>query len=381
MLFSTIPGLEETKEKLITATKINHLAHALLFHGREGSPNLALALALATYINCQQPGDTDACGNCPSCLKMQKLVHPDLNFSFPLPGAKKNNKSEEEDADNKQLDALSLWRSFALENTFGNLYDWNIHAGFERNLSISKGAAKQIIKTLSLKSFEGGYKMMLIWSPETMHPAAANAILKILEEPPEKTIFLMVTHHADNLLTTILSRTQKIMVRGFNEEEIKNHLVEQELCTADAANKVAAVSDGNMREAIKRSQELEDQNTAFFRDWLRECYSAELNNIIAFTEKIFEMGKEAQKSLILTGINTMREGLLNRSQLDKLMKSHDQDREFIVNLSKNVLSDRKISLIYELLNDCHYYIDRNANIKIMFLDLSFNLIKILKSKQ
>ncbi|MEX0882364.1 MAG: hypothetical protein WDZ72_02715, partial [Cyclobacteriaceae bacterium] len=304
MLFSSIPGLEETKEKLITATKNNHLAHALLFHGKEGSPNLALALSLATYILCHEPGEKDACGICNSCLKMKKLVHPDLNFAIPLPGSKKKDKEkdkeEEEDA-KKQVDDISMWRTFALQKTYGNLYDWSIHSGHEKQLGISKGAAKRIIKTLSLKSFEGGYKMMLIWYPENMHPNAANALLKILEEPPAKTIFMMVTQQPDALMNTILSRTQKIMVRGFSDDEIKDYLIKNGLCTEEAAAKIALLTDGNMREALILSQELEDNSTFFIRDWLRACYMGDINQMLGFSEKIVEMGKEAQKSLLLKG--------------------------------------------------------------------------------
>lgn len=183
MLFSSIPGLEETKVKLINAIQNDHLAHALLFHGKEGSPSLPLVLAMATYINCANPAADDACGKCPSCVKMGKLVHPDLNFAMPLPAAGKKD-------DEETTDLLSSWRNFVLKNPYGNLQDWNYHLAINKPLSITKGAAKQIVKTLSLKSFEGGYKMMLIWSPETMHVAAANALLKVLEEPPEKRFSL-----------------------------------------------------------------------------------------------------------------------------------------------------------------------------------------------
>lgn len=379
MLFSSIPGLGDTKEKLINAIKNDHLAHALLFHGKEGSPNLSLALALATYVNCNDPGESDACGKCPSCLKMEKLIHPDVNFAIPLPAPPKKKGKEKEESEEGKIDYLAFWRSFVREKTYGNFQDWNAHLAINKPLSISKSAAKEIVKTLSLKSFEGGYKMMVIWAPETMNLSSANALLKILEEPPAKTLFLMVSQQHENLLTTILSRTQKIHARNFSDEEIQNFLVKSGLSNTVAAQQIAPLADGNMREAILLSQNVEDKNTLLFRDWLRDCYSVDISSLLRFSEQVSASGKEAQKSLILTGVNVIRESLLNRAQLPNLMRTNDTDREFIVKFSSTVLNDEKLTKIYTLLNDAHYHLERNANSKILFLDLAFSLAKIIKS--
>ena len=380
MLFSSIPGLEETKEKLVNAIKKDHLAHALLFHGKEGSPTLSLALALATYVNCTQPGESDSCGTCPSCLKMEKLVHPDLNFVMPLPAPPKSKEKEKEpDANDEKVDHLASWRSFVREKTYGNFPDWNAHLGSKKPLSISKNAARQIVKTLSLKSFEGGYKMMLIWAPETMHPSAANALLKILEEPPAKTLFLMVSQHPETLLTTILSRTQKIHVRSFSDEEVQSFLIRSGLSSTVAAQQIAPLADGNLREAIQLSQNVADKNTLLFRDWLRDCYAVDIPALLRFSEQLSFTGKEAQKSLLLTGVNVIRESLLNRAQVPELMRTDEADREFIVKFSSSVLTDEKLSKLYTLLNEAHYHIERNANAKILFLDLAFSLARIIKA--
>ncbi len=379
MLFSSIPGLGDTKEKLINAIRNDHLAHALLFHGKEGSANLSLALALATYINCQDPGESDACGKCPSCLKMEKLIHPDVNFAIPLPAPPQKKGKEKEESEDKKVDYLASWRSFVREKTYGNFQDWNAHLGINKPLSISKSTAKEIVKTLSLKSFEGGYKMMLIWAPETMNLSSANALLKILEEPPAKTLFLMVSQQHENLLTTILSRAQKIHVRNFSDEEIQHFLVKSGLSNTVAAQQIAPLADGNMREALLLSQNVEDKNTQLFRDWLRDCYSVDISSLLRFSEQVSASGKEAQKSLILTGVNVIRESLLNRAQLPDLMRTNDTDREFIVKFSSTVLNDEKLTKIYTLLNEAHYHLERNANSKILFLDLAFSLAKIIKS--
>ena len=378
MLFSSIPGLAEIKEKLIVAVRSNHLAHALLLHGPEGSANLRLAMALATYLNCENQGENDACGSCGSCKKMAKLVHPDVNFTFPIPSKTPKEDNKEEDA--KSFDILASWRAFVLQSVYGNLQDWIAFNGFTKQLNISKAASKNIIQTLSLKSFEGGYKIIIIWCPEMMNASAGNTLLKVLEEPPGKTLFLLVANRPDQLLNTILSRTQKILVRAFTDQEIKEHLVKEGLCGGEAALQVASLADGSMRAAYRLIEQVLDENTARFRDWMRICYVLDINDIVSQADQCRPQDKEAQKALLLTGMNIMRECLLNKSQLDSLMRTASSDRKFIEDFSRNVLTEEKIFSIYQLLNDAHFHLERNANPKIVFLDLSFNLARVLRKK-
>lgn len=377
MLFSSIPGLDELKDKLITAVKTNHLAHALLLYGPEGSANLKMALALATYLSCNDRGEHDACGVCDSCQKMGKLIHPDLNFTFPVPSKTKDEDKEEEGKNN---DMLASWRKFALDSGYGNLQDWVAHNTFTKQLNISKAAAKNIIQTLSLKSFEGGHKIVLIWCPELMHISAANALLKVLEEPSGKTLFLLVASQPDLLLNTILSRTQKILVRSFTDAEIREHLLRGGFCGQEAAMQVAPLADGSMREAYRLVDQVVDENTAKFRDWMRICYNLDINAIVSQVESFSQQDKESQKVLFLTGLNTLRESLLNKSQLDQLMRAAPSDRKFIEDFGKNVLTEEKIMALYQLLNDSHYHLERNANVKILFADVSFSAAKILRKK-
>lgn len=380
MLFSSIPGLGEVKEKIIQAVKTNHLAHALLFHGPEGSPNLKMALALATYMHCQNPGEKDSCGQCASCQKMAKLVHPDMNFAFPVVGG--DSKDDEDPNKEKKVDFTASFRNFSIATPYGNISDWIYHNGFEKKqLNISRNAGRQIIKTLSLKSFEGGYKIMLIWAPEYMHPASANSLLKILEEPPEKTVFMLVTSSPERLLTTILSRTQKIMVRAFNDEEVMSHLLSDGLCSREAAVQIAPLADGNMREAYRMVDQVEDQNTVLIRDWFRACFLLDINVIFEFVEKFSGKDKESQKSLLLSGINVVREVMLDKSKAPELMRSVESDRDFIHKLGVNVLNEEKLSAIYEALNESHYHLERNASAKIMIADLSFKIYRIMKASE
>ncbi|MCH7411295.1 hypothetical protein MM239_18010 [Belliella sp. DSM 111904] len=376
MQFSSIPGLDEVKERIINAVKSNHLAHALLFHGPEGSANLQMALALSTYLHCQNPSETDACGICPSCQKMAKLVHPDMNFVMPAPGDEK-----EDDDKKKKVDFVASFRDFAIHQPYGNISDWIYFNEIDKKqLNISKGSARNIMRTISLKSFEGGYKIMMIWGVEYMNTAAANALLKVLEEPPEKTLFLLLTSQPEQLLTTILSRTQKVMVRAFSDQEIKDHLVSEGMSSREAAEQIAPLADGSMREAYRMIDQVQDENTLQIRDWYRDCFSLSISKLISRADDFSKKDKEAQKSFLLTGLNVLREVMLSKSQLIALMRSGAEERDFIEKLGIHVLDADKIADMYTQLNTSHYHLERNASAKILFTDLSFQLARILRRK-
>jgi DNA polymerase-3 subunit delta' len=377
MQFAAIPGLPETKEKLLNAVKLNHLAHALLFHGPEGSANLTLALALASYLYCEQKSDTDSCGTCGSCQRMSKLILPDLNFAFPVVASSKEEDGDEEGNDGKS-DPLGNWRKFVLGQPYGNVHDFIYFNGFEKKqLNITKAAARKMIQTLSLMSFEGGYKIMLIWAPEYLHPSAANSLLKIIEEPPAKTLFLLVTSQADQLLTTILSRTQKILVRAFSDEEVSSHLVETGRCEAKAAAQIAMLADGNMRTAFQLIDQVEDQTVRQLRDWFRLCATKNLKEIFQLSEDFHKADKESQKSLMLAGLNVTREILLKNLDLDHLLRTTDEDRTFINNISKKMLTEEHAVQLYETFNAAHYHLERNGNAKMIFTDLSMEILLMM----
>jgi len=377
MQFSAIPGLPETKEKLVNAVKFNHLAHALLFHGPEGSANLTLALALATFMYCENPSENDSCSTCSSCQRMKRLVMPDLNFAFPVIAKEKDDDDEEE-----KTDILTNWRKFVTAQPYGNVHDFIYFNGFEKKqLNISKASARKIIQALSLMSFEGGYKIMLIWAPEFLHPSAANALLKIIEEPPAKTLFMLVTSQADQLLTTILSRTQKISVRAFSDDEIKAHLVSTGLCDSKSAEQIAMLADGNMREAYRMIDQVEDKQVAQIRDWFRLCVAKDLKEIFELADKFHKEPKEAQKSLMLTGLNVTREILLKNFELDSLLRTTEEDRKFIDAISKKVLNENHAMKLYDSFNQAHYHLERNGNAKMIFTDLSMDILVMMAQKR
>jgi DNA polymerase-3 subunit delta' len=377
MQFAAIPGLPETKEKLLNAVKLNHLAHALLFHGPEGSANLTLALALASYLYCEAKTETDSCGTCSSCQRMNKLILPDLNFAFPVVASSKE-EDEDEDGKDEKTDLLGNWRKFVLGQPYSNIHDFIYFNGFEKKqLNITKAAARKMIQTLSLMSFEGGYKIMLIWAPEYLHPSAANALLKIIEEPPAKTLFLLVTSQADQLLTTILSRTQKILVRAFSDEEVSSHLVDSGLCDSKAAAQIAMLADGNLRAAYRLIDQVEDQTVRQLRDWFRLCATKNLKELFLLSDDFHKADKESQKSLMLAGLNVTREILLKNLDMDHLLRTTDEDLAFITNISKKVLTEEHALQLYDTFNAAHYHLERNGNAKMIFTDLSMEILLMM----
>lgn len=380
MRFAEIPGLPETKEKLINSVKNNHLAHALLFHGPEGSATLPMALSLATYLYCENPGESDSCGVCSPCQRMQKLILPDLNFAFPKITKSKSAEESEKEEDDK-VDLLANWRVFATDNPYGNIHDYIYFNGFEKKqLNISKNSARKIIQALSLKSFEGGFKIMLIWGVEYLHSSAANALLKILEEPPEKTIFMLITSDSEKLLTTILSRTQKVMIRAFTDDELKNHLIASAGMDEAGAEQVAILADGSLREALRLQDNTQDEQIAKIRLWFLACYQKSLKEIFAMAEAFGKADKEAQKSLLMSGIHVLREILLKNLSVDQLMRTRNDDRGFVDKISGTILNADHIESLFEAFNQAHFHLERNGNAKLIYTDLSMDILLLMARK-
>ncbi|MDN4164518.1 DNA polymerase III subunit delta [Cytophagales bacterium LB-30] len=370
MLFSDIPGNEKVKGQLIAAYARNHVAHAQLFSTQVGGAGLAMALAFATFLNCENKQENDACGSCASCHKNAKLIHPDVHFVYPVANFEKKEISTH---------YLPEWRSFVLSQPFSDEVKWAQHAGIEnKQINIAREESRQVVQHLSLKPVEGGYKFMLIWLPEYMNSSSANAILKILEEPPAKTIFLLVTQEAENLLTTIRSRTQMVQILPFTDEEVANHLIKTKELSPDKARHIAQMVEGNMSQALSLSAELEDQRTLVVHDWLRLCYAMAVQELVPLADQFAQMNKTAQKALLNYGLSLMRDSLIALSGSDSLLKSSEEDKAFISRF-KTVLSLEKIEAISKAMDQALYHSERNANAKILFLGLSLELSAIFKS--
>lgn len=375
MRFSDIHGLEETKTHLIQGVKNNHVAHAQLFAGIEGSAVLPMALAYATLLNCEHPLENDACGECPSCTKNIKFVHPDTHFIFPVSGTK--------DVAGPQANSsafMQSWRTFLLNNPYGNIEDWaEAYGGENKQAAISTKESRGIIEKLSLKAFEGKHKIMLIWLPELMHPSGANAILKILEEPSEGTVFILVTTQPDRLLATIRSRTQMLRVPSFTDTELVSLLKSENGIDDAKAAQIANLADGSLRHAIELKNEVEEDSHEMFRGWMRKCFNNDFASLVDLSEKFSGLNKFTQKSMLVYGINILRESLVANLAEGGLLRVIGEERNFAANFNK-VVDVEKVSSISTQLSESHYYLERNANPKILFMNLSIQIAKIFNKK-
>ncbi len=377
MRFLDLPGLEDIKEGLFRNVESGRIAHAQLFSGKPGSANLSLALAYATLLNCEHPENGDACGKCPSCLKNEKFIHPDLHFAFPVSPVKSITGK-----DVVSNSFIGSWREFLKQNPYGGPVEWSAYYGGEdKQLNISKEESRNIIKSLSLKAFEGKYKIMIIWLPEYFHQAAANAILKILEEPPEKTVFLLVANDYEQLLSTILSRTLLIRIRSFHDDEIRMYLMKRLGIEETKAIRWAHIASGDMNEAIRLAAEMEDDSHALFREWMRDCWAAAYDDMVEMADHFNKMKKIEKKSLLQNGLNIMRASLA-QGYLDEAgtMPADEKNRQFLGKFSK-VLNIDVIEKIYNELNKSYYHLERNANPRILFLSTSLNIAGIFKKSR
>ncbi|GAB3549411.1 DNA polymerase III subunit [Spirosoma fluminis] len=381
MQFSEIIGHNDTKQLLLRAVQTNHLAHALLFDGPTGSANLALALALAQYVNCEDKQQTgsmvdDACGRCASCIKMQKLVHPDLHMVFPVANMAKGKTSEAYLAD---------WRKFLLDQPYRTLPEWLETVGADNKQgNISAEEARNILQKLSLKSYEGAYKIMLIWLPELMNVTSANALLKVLEEPPAQTLFLLVTNQADKLLITILSRTQRVAVRAFSDEEVATYLRQYLNFDETVARRIAYLADGDLSKALQLSRQADDRGESsdqhtWFADWMRTCYRQDLTALVKQADQFDGFSKEKQKGLLEYSIRLYRDLFLWQQGAGGLLRLPDDEMAFVKNFAK-VLTTYHIEQIVADLNEATYHLERNARAKMVMLDMSLTFSRLIKTK-
>ena len=365
MLFREITGLSDIKQSLIGTIANNHVAHAQLFHGNEGTANLALALAYATYINCEDKQPDDACGRCASCIKMSKLAHPDVNYIFPTAGGK-SVLSE---------NFMPQWRQFVKETPFGNLSDWLEKIGVKQG-NIPAEDARQLIQKLSLKSYEGGYKIVIIWQAENLHNTTANALLKILEEPPEQTLFLLVVSSMERLLTTIISRTQRVAVRNFTEQEIMSYLSTTKDIPQERARQIAFLAEGNMHRVLEFVDKAEDNDHAWFANWMRMCYAMNLSKLVPMADEFDTKTKEQQKAMLEYGLEIFREIFLYTNGGQSLIRLENDELVFVQRFSA-AININNIEQISEMLSESHYHIERNARAKILFLDISLMIARLM----
>lgn len=380
MYFKEVLGQEKFKKFLIQSVREGTVPHAQLFLGPKGSAKLSLALAFAQYVACKNKQQDDACGICSSCVKHLKFIHPDLHFIFPV-ATTSNVKTKP-----LSKNFLSEWRSLLDENPYFSLFDWLKHIRVENKQGlISVEESAQILKNLSLKPYESETRVMLIWMPEKMNIQAANKLLKIIEEPPQKTLFLLVAESTEDMLATLLSRTQLLKVPRYSDKEVINYLTNRGVENV-RAKMISKLVDGNINEALQLTENIEDsdQNAFSFVQWMRLCFSAlknkDIDKLVQWSEMMANSGRENQKNFLLFTSNVVRDALLKNYGVEKMMKMNISGQNFTMDKFAPFIHAENCMEIISELNMAQLHIERNANPKILFLDTSFKIARLLHKK-
>lgn len=404
MQFSKVIGQLETKRHLREMLEQNRLSHALLFLGKEGNGSLALALAFAQFILCEKnnPGKsaatqagpslfgeepaapaavsaeppTDSCGTCASCQKIGQLIHPDVHFSYPVVTKKSGTPPI-------STDYISEWREFIRLHPYGNVYDWLQFIGAENKQgNITAAECNDIIRKLNLKSYEGDYKILILWMPEYLEKEG-NKLLKLIEEPPANTLFLLVAEQESQILPTILSRCQLVKIPALDTREVETALVERANLSADQARQVASVSEGNYREALQTIQHAEEDWQALLRDWLNAILKTGPVAQVKWVEETAKMGREKQKQFLRYFNHLLEMAVRIRVLGDQTGPMAEGagsvEHDFAIRLNKIAGIEQQKAIIEEL-DRAAYYIERNANSKMLFQALTIKLYHIIADK-
>jgi DNA polymerase-3 subunit delta' len=375
MNFAQIPGQKEIIGKLIKSVSEQRVSHAQLFTGPEGCGSLAVALAYATYISCENRSAKDSCGTCKSCLKYEKMIHPDLHFVFPVIKDKRN-------AEPVSDTYIEQWREFVKQSPYFTINDWlnSIEVENAQGL-IFASEAGEIIKKLNLKTFESDFKIMIIWLPEKMHPAAANKLLKLIEEPPDKTLFLLVSDEPDKLLPTIISRCQMVKIPALPDDEIREFLKAKFGTDDRKASEIARVANGNIIRAIglHENEDSSIQNLERFKGLMRFAWKRDVISVMNWSEEMASTGREAQKSFLSFCLRILRENLmLSLGQLkNNLVFLAGEEATFSNNFHPFITS-KNIYALNDEFNLAHSHIEANGNAKIIFLDLALKVTRLIR---
>ena len=376
MKFSAIAGKEKEKSLLIQSVQRNRIPHAQLFLAREGSGGLAMALALISYLMCENKGEKDSCGQCGPCLKTTKFIHPDVHFSFPV--VKFGDKKR---ADTTSDDFLPVWRQMLAENPYMGTREWLQAMQADSSLpNINVKECNDIMHKLSMMSYESDIKILLMWLPEYLGNEG-NRLLKLIEEPTENTYLILVTENQDVILQTILSRCQLVKIPPFEVAEIKRHLTDQLQIDEASALQIANLSDGNLNLAIAIGKNEAPDYSDLLISWLRTAYKGDPVEINQWIQVLSGLSKDDQKNFLEYGLHFFRQ--INLQQV--LKGSHElsqltkKEREIADRMS-NLLDLDKITEISEILNEAAENIGRNANIKIMLFADTLTIGSLLKKK-
>ena len=375
MGWNSVIGQDSLKKQLVELIAHNRLSHALLFLGKEGSGSLPLAIAFAQYLVCektQEQAPEEPCGQCAACVKASQLIHPDIHFSYPTVTKKAGEKPI-------ATDFINEWREFIKLNPYGNLFDW-IELIKEKENSQGKITAEEcndIIRKLSLKSFESPWKVLVLWMPELMGNEG-NKLLKLIEEPPSNTLLILVSENEANLLPTIVSRCQLIKVPVLETAEIEQALIERNNTSPEIAHQLAPLCEGNYREALQLAQHAEEDWQHLVREWLNAIIKTGPVAQTKWVEEISKLGSEKQKQSLRYFNHLLQQALHLRVLGDQHLIG-EKEKDFADRLNRIAGIEQQEAIIREL-DKAHYQIERNANAKILFHALTIKLYHIIQDK-
>ena len=368
MKFSEVIGHQSIKEYIVKSVKSGKVSHAQLFLGPKGNGNLALALATAQYVNCLKPTETDSCGKCRSCLKSQKFIHPDIHYSYPTIGSKATSN-----------DFLKEWRGALAKNPYFNVFEWLQHIKAEKKQgNITKDECHQIIHKLSFKANEGKFKVLIMWQPEYLGKEG-NRLLKLIEEPPANTLFILVAHHQDLILNTILSRTQLLRVPRLPDEEIEDALQQKYQISMEKAKQIAILAEGNINKALHLLESADNDNQQLLLNWIGACQQQQIAVMLQHSEHLATLGREQQKNFLAYCLYFLRQTLLLKMMPTQAIALSGAEKY----LAKQIATSLKLEhfdRIFEMLNKASAHIERNANARITFLYMPSKLVDVFKQK-
>jgi len=376
--FKDIIGQGPVVRRLLDEIHNGRVAHAQMFCGPSGNGGFAMALAYARYLLCDHPQEEDSCGECQSCHLTDILGHPDLHFVFPI----YNKKNRSADKPTYCDDYLPEWRSMIKENPYFDMEDWMAACGATtQQLTIYSNESESIINKLSLKSSQGGYKIMIIWLPEKFHPVCANKILKIVEEPYPKTVFLFVSEHPDAVLETIRSRTQRIDIPAIPQSEIERYLTDKMNILPAEARRQARICEGSMASALRSiTGNVKDKEyLELFKQLMRMCYSRKVKELKAWSETVSAFGREGLKSFLTYCQRMVRENFIYNFHLPDLNYMNDDESEFATKFSP-FINEKNVIGISEELSLAQSQIEQNANSKMVLFDMALKIIILIKNR-
>lgn len=368
MQFAAIQDHLSLKEHLIGRVQQHQIPHAQLFWGPEGNAGLPLVRAFITYLYCQHPLKEDTCGQCSPCRQMQKLVHPDVTFVFPT-----STPQQITPKDKVSTHFMKTWRSFLHEHPYGQASDWSCYLNSEnKRLSIAREETRGILQGVSLKGFENSYKVILIWLPEYLHPTAANALLKVIEEPPSATLFLLVSHDPEKVMGTIRSRVQQIHVPAFTDEALVKMLKQQHAIEQERLTQIVLLAEGNFNKALKLVEKAEEEHFTRFKSWMRLCYARDFTQLTDEAAAFQALSSIDQRSFLVYALHLLREALVLHFKQNVLTRTSSLEQVFVKKL-KQQLTHQQVKAWINWLNQACYCIERNANPKLLYLDLSLKI--------